>query len=200
MSVNAFGIDHGVVSKADEKNKPMSAGRTVSTALFAPIHGAVAGKKGKKGRAVGNEIGGALAGNIAGTAAGALMRSPELARGLGSAGSLGGAVAGGARNQRKGYLKPEGGVHKAFDKTKSRRASDKKLRGTVSRAERIGAGANGALYTAQKAPRGKRTAAYREHVRYLTDKPNSKGTGVGVRRPGLTHRGAYAHTKQVQGW
>lgn len=88
-----------------------------------------------------------------------------------------------------------GDVEKAFDKTKERNASDKKLRSQLSRGEGLKAAAGAGLYTAAKAPSGKRGEAFREHGRYMSG-GKSKGGLVGLKKPGLTHRGAYVHTRQ----
>lgn len=206
MSVNAFGIDHsGGISKADDP----STGRQATTAAAPGWHGAVAGKKGKKLAAAGSEIGHNYAGQLAGAVAGsALTRGSRGGMMLGgAAGGIAGSVRAAHTNQAKGRYKPDPGavgkreivgVHKAFTKTKERHRSDKKLSGSLTRREKVGATLNGGLYTAAKAPRGQRGAAVLEHGKYMT---GGKGKGVvGVKKPGLTHRGAYAHTKQVQGW
>lgn len=86
-------------------------------------------------------------------------------------------------------------VAKAFDKTRARNASDKKLRSQLSRSEGLGAATGGGIYTAAKAPKGKRGEAFREHGRYMSG-GKSKGGLVGTKKPGLTHRGAYVHTRQ----
>lgn len=88
-----------------------------------------------------------------------------------------------------------GDVEKAFDKTKERNASDKKLRSQLSRGEGLKAAAGAGLYTAAKAPSGKRGEAFREHGRYMSG-GKSKGGLVGIKKPGLTHRGAHVHTRQ----
>lgn len=106
------------ISKADPANPQpkASAGRLVAGGAFGGLHGAVAGKKGKKLRATGNAAGGALGGGIVGGGAAALAtRGRSLgAMQLGqSAGAVSGAIAGTRRNQRKGYLKPQG-VSKSY--------------------------------------------------------------------------------------
>lgn len=111
MSLSAFGIDHGEISKATDPNtgKKPSAGRRVLASAYPVFHGAAAGKKGKKLRAVGNEYGGSLAGGTAGGLAGAAL---TRGRALGVyGGAIGGGITGSQlglnRNQKKGYLKRE---------------------------------------------------------------------------------------------
>jgi len=114
MSVSAFGVDHGGISKADKKSSGNpSVGRMAAGGLFAPFHAAAAGRKGKKLRAVGNQAGGAVLGALPGTAvmgAGLAAKKPGMAMGgqfLGSGGAVAGGVAGTRRANRKGYFKPE---------------------------------------------------------------------------------------------
>lgn len=72
MPVNAFGISKGFLNDQDkEKIKrtitPKASVSRLATGTFAPgIHGAVAGKKGKKLKAVGHELVGATAGGVGG--------------------------------------------------------------------------------------------------------------------------------------
>jgi len=117
-SVSAFGVDHGGISKADDKyggNKAPTGGRRAAAYAFGPFHSAVAGKKGKKLRATGNQIGGsvggAIGGQIGGAALGALTRKPAIMHGTAQAGGLAGGIGGSQlavnRNQRKGYYKPQ---------------------------------------------------------------------------------------------
>lgn len=118
-----WGVEHGEeISKFE--NKKSSDSRklfTVGTnALLgspgAGIHGAVAGKKGKKLRAAGNQFGASALGGAGGGAAGGLTAG-LLTRGRSQAAASTGGVVGGflgssfgalgglARNERKGYLK-----------------------------------------------------------------------------------------------
>jgi len=107
------------VSKAEKK---ATGGRRATGVLFPGIHGAVAGKKGKKLRAAGNELGGQAAGTAAsygigagaGRAASAFQAagSPKKAGVVGTAGALAGLAAGVSatdygvrRAQRKGHFK-----------------------------------------------------------------------------------------------
>lgn len=104
--LSAFGVDHGDFAKADKQ----SGGRRILTSAFPGYHAGIAGKKGKKLRAVGNELGGGVAGGAAGQLAGLAAsrgRSTALAGGLSMAGAITGSQMGGNRNQRKGYLKSE---------------------------------------------------------------------------------------------
>ena len=114
MSVSAFGVDHGGISKAERKSSGNpSVGRMAAAGLFAPVHAAVVGRKGKKLRAVGNQAGGAALGALPGAAlmgAGVAARKPGMAMGgrlLGGTGAIAGGVAGTRRANRKGYFKPE---------------------------------------------------------------------------------------------
>jgi len=114
MSVSAFGVDHGGISKAERKSSGNpSVARMAAGGLFSPYHAAVAGRKGKKLRAVGNQAGGAALGTLPGAAlmgVGAATRKPGMAMGgqlLGGAGGIAGGVAGTRRANRKGYFKPE---------------------------------------------------------------------------------------------
>jgi hypothetical protein len=119
--ISAFGVDHGGISKADDKygkHGAPSAGRRATAHFFPGWHGAIAGKKGKKLRSgasqVGAGIGGSVAGQLAGGALGAAAtrgRSVGAVHGAATVGGLGGAVTGSQLNlnrlQRKGYLKKE---------------------------------------------------------------------------------------------
>jgi hypothetical protein len=114
MSVSAFGVDHGGISKADKKSSGNpSVGRMAAGGLLYPFHAAAAGRKGKKLRAVGNQVGGAALGALPGAAlmgAGVATKKPGMVFGghyLGGAGGVAGAVAGTRRANRKGYFKPE---------------------------------------------------------------------------------------------
>lgn len=113
--ISYWGIDHGdEVSKAQQQPQKASSGRLaagVAGNYFTPgIHGAVAGRKGKKLRSFGNEalgtIGGGFAGGFIGGAT-AKLHGGRLMKPLGIGGTAGGAIAGTSRNQKKGYLKPE---------------------------------------------------------------------------------------------
>lgn len=70
--VNEFGISKGFLSNKDKENikrtvTPTASVSRLATGAFAPgIHGAVAGKKGKKLKAVGHELVGATAGVVGG--------------------------------------------------------------------------------------------------------------------------------------
>lgn len=92
------------INKAEEPKA--STGRYVTGALFPVIHGAVAGKKGRKLRAIGNTVGGGLAGGALGT----VIAGP---RGAG-VGSLAGAAAGVHRAQSKGHYKKQSVAKSAF--------------------------------------------------------------------------------------
>ncbi len=118
MSISAFGVDHGVVSKASgpadpKTGKQASTGRRVLASSpfgVSLAHPLVAGKKGKKGRAFGNQVGGSILGGVGGAAVGAALtrgRSASAIRGGTLGGTIGGQQMGLNRNQRKGYLKPE---------------------------------------------------------------------------------------------
>lgn len=112
MSTSAFGIDHGLISKATDPNtgKKPSGGRRALAAYNPGLHSIVAGKKGKKLRSYGNEAGGSALGALAGGGAGLLAsRKNPIPLAVGAVGgSIAGSQAGLNRNQRKGYLKPEG--------------------------------------------------------------------------------------------
>lgn len=108
---SAFGVEDDRISKADDdapetpKGRQSSPGRTAATVAFAPVHGAVAGRKGKKLRAAGSELGGGILGGLAGTAVDVATKGKT--GGLGSSvGGLTGVVLGGRHNEKKGYLKP----------------------------------------------------------------------------------------------
>jgi hypothetical protein len=90
---SAFGVDHGyVVSKKKEDWTTASSatgGRYAGGVLFPGFHGAIAGKKGKKLKAVGHEVLPTMAGNA-------------IAPGVGG---VVGAGAGVNAAQNKGYYK-----------------------------------------------------------------------------------------------
>jgi hypothetical protein len=117
MSTSAWGIDHGMVSKAwadfdvrKPDNRPKnSVGRDVTATLLPGVHGLAAGKKGRKWRSAGNEVVGAVGGNTAGFVgsmgvAGATKGKVRLPGGM--VGSTYGGIVGNRRNVRQGYLKP----------------------------------------------------------------------------------------------
>jgi hypothetical protein len=104
--VSPFGVEHVDISKA-ANTKKASPGRLATAGLFSPVHGVVAGKKGKKLRAGGNEFGGTLLGGIAGGTVAVIARKPGAFHPLSAAGGTGGAVMGAMRAQKKGYFKPE---------------------------------------------------------------------------------------------
>lgn len=98
------------IAKAEEK---ASTGRVLAGSAFTGIHGAVAGKKGHKLRAVGNEAGGAIAGSLPGYAA-AKIGAATGRRGLVAAGNMAnisGTFAGGGlgtmRAHRMGHYKAQ---------------------------------------------------------------------------------------------
>lgn len=109
MYVSPFGIEHADINKADKKQPKASAGRLATAAAFSPIHGLVAGKKGRKLRAGGNE----LAGGFIGSAPGQIMTrsSNPKVKAAGSlvttAGGIGGTIAGAQRAQRMGHFKTQ---------------------------------------------------------------------------------------------
>lgn len=88
--IDAFGIERpDLVSKADDRSSgSASAARLVGGGLLPGAHGAVAGRKGKKLKAVGHELGGA--------AVGTLVALPNV-----------GAAVGTNIANKKGYYKPE---------------------------------------------------------------------------------------------
>lgn len=117
MTTSAWGVEHGEdIAKAWDKTsgEKQSMTRAAVAGLAMPgLHGAMAGRKGKKLRSFGSELGGATVGaaggRVAGMAAGALTRSPEAVKAGGVWGSAAGGTVGtalGARhNYRRGYLK-----------------------------------------------------------------------------------------------
>jgi hypothetical protein len=95
--IDAFGVARDdLVAKADKKNA--TSGRLATGALFPGVHGAVAGKPGKKLKAAGTELGIGLAGGMLGHAI-----HPAAA----TAGNLVGAAAGTNIAHNQGYLKPQ---------------------------------------------------------------------------------------------
>lgn len=113
---NPFTQETVEVSKADDQTS--STGRKVTAGVFPGLHGAVAGRSGKKLRSTSRELGESYAGALPGTVAGAVAARRGNVKGmlggvaLQQAGLRAGAVHGNNVNQRKGYLKPE--VGKAF--------------------------------------------------------------------------------------
>jgi len=119
--ISYWGVDHGdVVSKADKKDKfnghgEPTLGRYASAWATGGLHGAFAGKQGKKLRATGNEVlgqtGGGYAGQLAGAGLAAASKGKIKAAGasnaLGAAGGVGGSMAGVNRNQKRGYLRTQ---------------------------------------------------------------------------------------------
>jgi hypothetical protein len=107
MTMSAFGVDDSRISKADEKKA--TGGRIATGAIVSGWHGAAAGKKGKKLRAMGNEVGGSALGSAAGSTLGAVVSRGKSTGAL--AGSMIGSYAGGAggtvRAQRMGHYKPQ---------------------------------------------------------------------------------------------
>jgi hypothetical protein len=98
--------------KADKQPKA-SGGRMASGTLFPGIHGAVAGRKGRKWHAAGNELGGRAVGITPGLAASAIAARHGSIQGLtaGNALTTGGGFAGSAygthRAQSKGHYKSQ---------------------------------------------------------------------------------------------
>ena len=114
MNYSAFGVQDDRISKADDEPRPKaSAGRIATGALVPSWHGAIAGRKGHKLRAIGNEFGGGLLGGAAGRGAGALATAATRGKvkglriGGGVTGSLAGGATGTVRAQKKGHLKRE---------------------------------------------------------------------------------------------
>ena len=102
---SAFGIDHGDISKAQQQP---STGRYITAHVAPGIHGAVAGKPGKKLRAAGSELGGSFVGGAAGVGGAiALRRSPLLAEGVAAGGGIAGSMLGTQHAQKRGYYKPQ---------------------------------------------------------------------------------------------
>ena len=112
-TISVWGIDHGEeIAKAfatdPNTGKKPSTGRKVAGTFAGGYHPLIAGKKGKKLRAVGNTMVGSGVGALAGGATGAmLMRGRTSGALAGAAGAWGGSLAGMNRNQKKGYLKTE---------------------------------------------------------------------------------------------
>jgi len=103
--ISAFGVEHGYISKAEEKKA--STGRHVAAQLVPGIHGLAAGKPGKAWRAAGHEVGGNVGGALVGGAVGGLTRNPAAASLGGLAGSTVGTSMGVKSAQRKGYYRSE---------------------------------------------------------------------------------------------
>lgn len=110
MTISAFGVeDPRLVSKA-KKQKPPSAGRQVAGTFIPGWHGAFAGKKGHKLRAIGNELGGGFAGSTAGTIIGRTLSrgNPTVGAIAGDAiGGVAGTFAGTRHAQSRGHYKKE---------------------------------------------------------------------------------------------
>jgi hypothetical protein len=90
------------------KQEKASGGRLAAGGVFPGYHGAFAGKKGHKLRAVGNEVAGNIVGGTAGGLAASIAtrgKSMGAARIGTSAGGVAGGVVGTARAQRKGHFK-----------------------------------------------------------------------------------------------
>lgn len=112
--ISAFGIDHGEFSKADTKSNP-TGGRYATSYLFPGVHGAVAGKKGKKLRSAGRELGGTIGGSVAGSVAGGLAarglgggpKAAALGSALGTAGAIGGSAYATHSTHKAGYYKKQ---------------------------------------------------------------------------------------------
>lgn len=92
-----WGVDHGLISKASNQR---SGERAVIATLVPGIHGAVAGKKGKKIKAAATGLGGSVAGGFAGSV---LTRGNATAS---SIGSLAGGYGAYRVNAKKGRYKP----------------------------------------------------------------------------------------------
>lgn len=129
------------IAKGNLTRSDASVGRHVSTQLFAPVHGLVAGKKGHKLRAAGNEIGGAVGGTVAGGAIGALAtRGSVGGRAAGQlAGQVAGVMAGVNRAQNKGHYKAQVKKNDPFDLEK---ADAQHLKHTLLYDERMPASTN----------------------------------------------------------
>lgn len=95
---SAFGVKHTEISKANDSKEYASPQRLAAGAAFPGVHGAVAGRKGRKLRAAGNELGGGLVGGVAS----GLVTN-------GGPGLLAGAAAGTARAHKQGHYKPDRG-------------------------------------------------------------------------------------------
>jgi hypothetical protein len=117
MSISAFGIEHGGISKAELNVKPNAkpnGGRMATGTYFGWMHSAAAGRKGAKLKAVGSSAGHGVVGDLAGTSVGRTLGGIGGAKGRAIGGALGagaGMLGGQARavvtNSRKGRYKPE---------------------------------------------------------------------------------------------
>jgi hypothetical protein len=108
-SVSAFGVEHPDSIAKYDMSKP-SKGRVATGAAFPGYHGAIAGKKGKKLRAMGREMGGAYAGSLGGSLAGLAVtggRSRAASIGGGTVGGLAGAALGTASAHRMGHYQKQ---------------------------------------------------------------------------------------------
>lgn len=135
VAKNAFGVEDSISKRNDPGKSKGSAsgGRRVTAQLFPGFHGAAAGRKGTKLKAVGHELAGNIGGGIAGGGAGALAGAALGAtRGKASAGmdagkavgSLAGGIAGTdiavqSANRKGYYKKQKKGVSKAFSNENS---------------------------------------------------------------------------------
>lgn len=111
-----FELSKRKVEKETGSSGTPSVGRTVAGTLFAPVHGAVAGRKGKKIEAAGSEAIGTMAGGVAGrlvgAGVGAAVKRPMEGAALGGlAGAVGGGGLGVRHANKSGYYK----VQKGFD-------------------------------------------------------------------------------------
>jgi hypothetical protein len=169
---NAFGVEHTPIAKAEKKSKGnASLGRQATAQVFGGWHGAVAGRKGHKLRAIGNEVGGSIAGSTAGSLAGA-GAGAVLGRKLGGAegakigmaygsgagsvvGGRGGLAAGVQRANKKGHFKPEkvskAGDWKTIDQRERSQRQNRKHAGTA--ASLGGLAATGGAYAAAASPK-----------------------------------------------
>ena len=137
MSKSAFGVDHEV-SKAEEKKASWR--RYGSAAAVGPLHGAFAGKKGRKTGATAREYVGWQLGGAAGTAAG-----------MAGAAAVQGRAAKNAREAAKGHpLSPQSVLEALGDENRRRRimAGSSKKR-TLATALLVGGGAAGGHYGGQ---------------------------------------------------
>lgn len=109
---SAFGVDHGdEFSKAGKDRKEPSTGRKVAGGAFGAYHGLAAGKGAKgKAKTAGTQVGVGTAGALGGGLAGSLLTRGSLAgAALGSGtGFVAGSVKGTKIAHKRGWLKPEG--------------------------------------------------------------------------------------------
>ena len=123
MAVSYWGVDHGdEVSKAAKKDRynghgEPTAGRRAWAYLGGPLHGAIAGKEGRKLRAAGSGFVGNYGGQAIGQLAGAALTRGRGGNAGGALGAIGGSQVALEHNQRKGHLKRQyqnGKIVKAF--------------------------------------------------------------------------------------